>query len=232
VHELSGEGGSGGALISIETPVGAAEAVLERPAAPPRGLLVLGHGAGGSIAAPDLVAVTAAARAAGLAVARVRQPYSVAGRRAPAPAGQLDTAWTAVVETLVALLRADQPALPFIVGGRSSGARVACRTADVVGASGVLALAFPLHPPGHPERSRAAELKVGVPLLVVQGARDAFGTAAQFPPRVLVREIPRADHRLIGPDVDTAVGGIVDWLVSTITAPNAPLGIGPSPSAL
>jgi uncharacterized protein len=221
VHELSGKGGGGGALISIETPVGTAEAVLDRPTASATGLLVLGHGAGGSIDAPDLVAVAVAARTAGLAVGRVRQPYSLAGRRAPAPAGQLDAAWTTVVEALVELLRMDQPrqpGLPFIVGGRSSGARVACRTADAVGASGVLALAFPLHPPGHPEKSRASELEVGVPLLVVQGARDAFGTAAEFPVRVLVREIPRADHRLIGPDVATAVMGIVDWLVATIAA--------------
>lgn len=220
--KLPGKGGGSDALISIETPVGVAQAVLELPTAAPRGLLVLGHGAGGSIEAPDLVAVTAAARAVGFAVARVRQPYSVAGRRAPAPARQLDTAWAAVLAALVA--RVDQPALPTIVGGRSSGARVACRTADAVGARGVLALAFPLHPPGRPERSRAAELVVGVPLLVVQGARDAFGTAAEFPPGVLVREIPRADHRLVGPDVDAAVAGVVEWLVGTVTAPKSRAG--------
>ena len=216
--KLSGKGGSSRPLISIETPVGVAEAVLELPPSLPIGLLILGHGAGGSIEAPDLVAVSTAAVAAGLAVARVRQPYSVAGRRAPAPAGQLDLAWTTVVAALVARLG---PALPFIVGGRSSGARVACRTVDALGASGVLALAFPLHPPGHPERSRAAELEVGVSLLVVQGARDAFGTAAQFPSGVAVREIPQADHRLIGADVDAAIAGIIEWLVATITAPAA-----------
>lgn len=232
MHELPGEGGSSRALISIDSVVGTAEAILDRPAAAPAGLLVLGHGAGGSIDAPDLVALTAAACAAGLAVGRVRQPYSVAGRRAPAPAGQLDTAWTTVVEALVGLLRTDQPSrseLPFIAGGRSSGARVACRTADALGATGVLALAFPLHPPGHPERSRASELEVGVPLLVVQGARDPFGSAAQFPPHVLIREVPRADHRLTGPDLGTAVVGIVDWLMTTI---NAGSGIGPRPLAL
>ena len=215
--KLSGKGGGSRALISIETPVGVAEATLELPLAPPIGLLVLGHGAGGSIEAPDLVAVSTAAGAAGLAVARVRQPYSVAGRRAPAPAGQLDLAWTTVVAALIA--RVDQPAMPFVVGGRSSGARVACRTADAVGASGVLALAFPLHPPGRPERSRAAELEVAVSLLVVQGARDAFGTAAEFPPGVLVREIPRADHRLVGPDgtdFEAAIAGIVEWLIARI----------------
>lgn len=213
--KLSGKGGGSRPLISIETPVGVAEATLELPPSAPLGLLVLGHGAGGSIEAPDLLAVSAAAGAAGLAVARVRQPYSVAGRRAPAPAGQLDLAWTTVVAALVA--RVD-PALPFIVGGRSSGARVACRTADALGASGVLALAFPLHPPGRPERSRAAELEVGVSLLVVQGARDAFGTAAEFPSGVVIREIPRADHRLIGADVAAAIAGIVEWMVATIKA--------------
>jgi predicted alpha/beta-hydrolase family hydrolase len=232
MHELPGESRSRGSLISVETPVGGAEVILDRGSPRPIGLLALGHGAGGSIDAPDLTAVTAAALDAGFAVARVRQPYSVAGRRAPAPASQLDAAWIAVVGVLVELFHRAQPGLRFIVGGRSSGARVACRTADASGACGVVALAFPLHPPGHPERSRATELEVAVPLLVVQGARDAFGTAAQFPPHVMIREVPHADHRLIGPDVDAAIDGIVEWLVATITAPNAAPGIGPPQSAL
>jgi predicted alpha/beta-hydrolase family hydrolase len=101
----------------------------------------------------------------------VTQPYRVAGRRAPAPATQLDAAWVAVV----AALRADHPRLPVVTGGRSSGARVACRTALAVGAVGVLALAFPLHPPGRPEKSRAPELHTGVPTLVINGDRDPFG---------------------------------------------------------
>jgi len=118
--------------------------------------------------APDLTAVHDAAVAAGARVVLVTQPYRVAGRRAPAPAAHLDEAWTAVVTGLPG-------GPPLVVGGRSSGARVACRTAEPLGAAGVLALAFPLHPPGRPERSRAGELPVRVPTLVVNGDRDPFG---------------------------------------------------------
>jgi predicted alpha/beta-hydrolase family hydrolase len=144
---------------------------LTDPVGPPVGLLVLGHGAGGDVDAPDLVAVHDAAVAAGLRVALVTQPYRMAGRRAPAPAGHLDEAWTAAVRRL----HADTPTLPLICGGRSSGARVACRTAGGLGAVAVLALAFPLHPPGRPERSRADELPTDLPTLVVNGDRDPFG---------------------------------------------------------
>jgi uncharacterized protein len=152
----------------IETPRGPAGVDLYG-ADRPLSLLVLGHGAGGGVDARDLVAVRKAAVAAGVTVAMVTQPYRVAGRRAPAPANQLDEALTAVVSTL----RGD---LPLILGGRSSGARVACRTAAGLGAAGVVCLAFPLHPPGRPERSRAGELTaVPVPLVVVQGETDAFG---------------------------------------------------------
>ncbi|WP_106126093.1 alpha/beta family hydrolase [Pseudosporangium ferrugineum] len=139
------------------------------PAGPPVSMLVLGHGAGGDVDAPDLTAVRDLAAAGGARVVLVTQPYRVAGRRAPAPAGHLDEAWTAVVNAV----RDDTLAL--IVGGRSSGARVACRTAVPLGAAGVLALAFPLHPPGRPERSRAGELPGGLPTLVVNGDRDPFG---------------------------------------------------------
>jgi uncharacterized protein len=199
-------------LISIPTAVGMADAQLTRPAETPIGLLVLGHGAGGSIDAPDLLTVTSASVDAGIAVARVRQPYLVAGRRAPAPAGQLDVAWTAVVERLRAELRAEWPGLRVLVGGRSSGARVACRTAAATGAVGILALAFPLHPPGHPEKSRALELEVEAPLLVLQGARDPFGAPEQFPRAVAVHEVSGADHRLTGPALAPAVRVAVDWL--------------------
>jgi uncharacterized protein len=204
--------------ISVPTAVGMAEAELARPVAAPTGLLVLGHGAGGSIDAPDLRAVTSAALGAGIAVARVRQPYLVAGRRAPAPAAQLDIAWTAVVEHLGALLRADWPGLRVAVGGRSSGARVACRTAGATGAVGILALAFPLHPPGHPEKSRAPELEVDVPLLVLQGGRDPFGGPEQFPTTVAVHEVSGADHRLVGPALVGAVSVAVSWLSATLAS--------------
>jgi predicted alpha/beta-hydrolase family hydrolase len=203
--------------MSIPTPVGAAEADLTLPISGPTGLLVLGHGAGGSIDAPDLLAVASAAVDAGIAVARVRQPYLVAGRHAPAPATQLDIAWTAAVERLGAGVRDDWPALPVAVGGRSSGARVACRTAAATGAVGILALAFPLHPPGHPEKSRAPELEVDVPLLVLQGARDPFGRPAQFPAGIAVHEVSGADHRLAGPALPAAVSFAVDWLSATLS---------------
>lgn len=205
-------------LISISTAVGMADAQLTCPAQAPTGLLVLGHGAGGSIDAPDLLKVTSASVDAGIAVARVRQPYLVAGRRAPAPAAQLDVAWTAVVEHLGAVLRAEWPGLRMLVGGRSSGARVACRTAAATGAVGILALAFPLHPPGHPEKSRASELEVEVPLLVLQGARDPFGGPDQFPVTVAVHEVIGADHRLAGPALATAVDVAVGWLSATLAS--------------
>jgi uncharacterized protein len=160
----------------LKTPHGPARAHLH-PAASPIGALVLGHGAGGGVAAPDLVAVTKAAVARDLSVALVEQPYRVAGRRSPAPATQLDAAWVAVVEQLAEKAFAG---LPLACGGRSSGARVACRTAAATGAAAVLCLAFPVHPPGRPEKSRLDELDaVKVPVLVVQGDSDPFG----MPPR-------------------------------------------------
>jgi uncharacterized protein len=203
-------------LILVPTAVGPADAELALPVIAPTGLLVLGHGAGGSIDSPDLRAVSAAALEAGIAVARVRQPYLVAGRRAPAPAAQLDIAWTAVVEHLCGALRAEWRGLRVIVGGRSSGARVACRTAGATGAVGILALAFPLHPPGHPEKSRALELEVDVPLLIMQGARDPFGGPDQFPAGVEVHEVAGADHRLTGPALGAAVAVAVSWLSATL----------------
>jgi predicted alpha/beta-hydrolase family hydrolase len=172
---------------------------------------VLGHGAGGGIEAPDLVAVTGRLAADGWTVARVLQPYRVAGRRAPAPAARLDEAWTAVV----AALRSEN-AGPLVVGGRSSGARVACRTATAVGAAAVVCLAFPLRPPRRPEVSRAGELALGgVPLLVVQGERDPFGGPADFPADVDVAAVP-GDHALrAAAAVAAAVG---DWLTAQALA--------------
>jgi predicted alpha/beta-hydrolase family hydrolase len=178
-------------MLVLETPLGPARARLDLAARAPVAALILGHGAGGGIDSPDLVAVTEAALDLELAVARVEQPYRVAGRRSPAPAPQLDAAWVAVLAALRdpssgASRREGGPlaTLPLIVGGRSSGARVACRTAAAVGASAVLCLAFPLHPPGRagdPSKSRLPELDgVEVPVLIVQGERDPFGIP---PPR-------------------------------------------------
>jgi predicted alpha/beta-hydrolase family hydrolase len=159
-------------MTQYATSRGPALVAVDRPTGAPRSLLVLGHGAGGGVEAPDLVAVAHAVVGHGVVVVRVTQPYRVAGRRAPAPAAHLDEAWLAVVAQL--RTGADRK-LPLIVGGRSSGARVACRTAVATGAVGVLALAFPLHPPGHPEKSRDGELRTGLPTLVINGDRDPFG---------------------------------------------------------
>ena len=160
------------ARIEIETPQGSA-AVRLHPVAERAGALVLGHGAGGGVDAPDLVAATRAATDAGCAVALVEQPYRVAGRRTSPPAPRLDEAWLAVVGHL---RDGELAGLPLVVGGRSAGARVACRTAGDCGASAVLCLAFPTHPPGKPEKSRQGELDaVSVPALVVQGESDSFG---------------------------------------------------------
>ncbi len=184
-------------LIEVPTPAGPARLHVDTGPAPTGGALVLGHGAGGGVGAPDLVGAAAAAVAAGWHAVRVEQPWRVAGRRvAPAPP-RLDEAWLAVLEVLAEHVRHDGP---LVVGGRSAGARVACRTATAVGATAVLCLAFPLHPPGRPERSRAPELAAaGVPVVVVQGTRDPFGSAADVDalglPGVEVVAAP-ADHSL------------------------------------
>src|SRR5712691_10671274 len=173
--------------LDVETPYGPAKAHLHS-ADESRAALILGHGAAGGVASPDLVAVTGVARSEGFSVALVEQPYRVAGRRAPAPARQLDAAWKAVVDHL---LSGDLGGLPLVVGGRSLGARVACRTAEATGAVGVLCLAFPLQPPqraGAAARpSRLHELdEVAVPTLIVQGARDPFGIPPEADRRTVV----------------------------------------------
>jgi uncharacterized protein len=183
------------------------------PVDSPVAALVLGHGAGGGVETPDLIGAAKAARSAGLSVALVEQPYRVAGRRSPAPARQLDVAWTAVVSQL-----RDGPlaGLSLVAGGRSAGARVACRTADEVGADAVLCLAFPVHPPGRgddPAKSRLPELEaVRVPTLVVQGDSDPFGMPPDGPNRAVVR-IP-GNHSLRN---TTAVAAAVsDWLATVV----------------
>jgi len=168
-------------MIELDTPHGPARAHLNEVEAP-KAVLVLGHGAGGGVGAPDLKAATEAALGVGVNVILIEQPYRVAGRKSPAPAAQLDAAWTAAVAQLPA------EGLPLYVGGRSSGARVACRTADATGAAGVLCLAFPLHPPGRPEKTRLPELEaVKVPVLIVQGTSDPFGMPPEGPGRKVVK---------------------------------------------
>ena len=181
--------------IEVTTPRGVAWADVDRPSGMPVGLLMLGHGAGGGVEAADLLAARRAALEGEWAVARVTQPYRVAGRRSPPAGPVLDGAWLPVV-TKVRSGRG-LGLLPVVFGGRSSGARVACRTASAGHAAGVLALAFPLHPPGHPERSRVDELaEPTVPVLVVQGDRDPFG----LPPAAVGRRIVvvAGDHSLRG----------------------------------
>jgi predicted alpha/beta-hydrolase family hydrolase len=190
----------------VETPHGPARVHLHG-ADRPRAALVLGHGAGGGVAAPDLVAAKDVALEESFAVALVEQPYRVAGRRSPAPAHQLDAAWMAVLERLAG----DELAgLPLVTGGRSSGARVACRTAEATGSVAVLCLAFPLHAPGRPESTRLPELQaVRVPVLVVQGAADPFG----LPPRGRRRKVVtvRGNHSLRA-DRDALSAAVREWL--------------------
>ncbi|MFD5767535.1 alpha/beta family hydrolase [Streptomyces sp. NPDC127049] len=185
-----------------------------------RRVLALGHGAGGGIEARDLAALAAALPARGVTVALVEQPWRVAGKKvAPAPK-TLDTGWRGLWPALAA------PGLPVVAGGRSAGARVACRTGAELGAVAVLALSFPLHPPGKPESSRAAELlSTRLPTLVVQGGADPFGKPDEFPSGGSYRlvDIPYGDHGFAVPkrapvDQEETVGriveGVADWLAA------------------
>jgi predicted alpha/beta-hydrolase family hydrolase len=178
--------------IEIGTPSGTAWADVERPPGEPVAAMFIGHGAGGGVEAPDVLAARNAALAAGFVVARITQPYRVAGRRSPAAAPRLDEAWLAATATL----HDELGPLPTVHCGRSSGARVACRTAAETGAVAVIALAFPVHPPGKPERSRLDELALPtVPVLVVQGDRDPFGMPPEASGRRVV-VVEGGDHSL------------------------------------
>jgi predicted alpha/beta-hydrolase family hydrolase len=196
--------------IDVATPHGPARVHLDT-APEPRGTLVLGHGAGGGVGARDLATAAGVARSLGLSVALVEQPYRVAGRRSPAPAHQLDAAWSAVVAHLRASGLAGEA---LVAGGRSSGARVACRTAGETRADAVLCLAFPLRPPPRqgrpPGPSRLPELDaVTVPTLVVQGERDRFG----IPPAGRLRTVAvvRGDHALRS-DTGAVADAVRAWL--------------------
>jgi predicted alpha/beta-hydrolase family hydrolase len=196
--------------LAIVTRHGRAHAHLQ-PAPQPRGALVLGHGAGGGVTARDLVTAAEAALSQGFSVALIEQPYRVAGRRSPAPAHHLDAVWIDVVEQL----RTDVfGKLPLVTGGRSSGARVACRTAAATGAAAVLCLAFPLQPPrrSSPAPSRLDELDaVTVPMLIVQGVRDPFG----MPPATATRTVVQVqgDHSL-RTDLATVGAAVRAWLTT------------------
>ena len=202
-------------MLEVESPSGLARVYLHA-ADRPRAGLVLGHGAGVGVEAPDIVAVRDVALAEGVSVGLVEQPYRVAGRRSPAPAGQLDAAWLAVVSRL---RERELRGLPLLVGGRSLGARVACRTAGLTGAVAVVCLAFPLQPPRRsgsaPRPSRLAELdEVAVPTLVVQGARDQFG----IPPPGRQRKVVEVsgDHSLKG-DLPAVAAAVQSWLADLLS---------------
>jgi predicted alpha/beta-hydrolase family hydrolase len=199
----------------VPTPAGDARLTRFPAAGKRRACLVLGHGAGGGVEAADLQSLARGLPPSGIEVVLAEQPWRVAGRRlAPAPK-TLDAGWLPVVAAL------HDDTVPLVVGGRSAGARVACRTGRESGAAGILALAFPLHPPGKPEKSRADELLgSGLPTLVVQGGTDPFGTPAEFP------KLPRT-HRLVGlpagnhsfvvkkrqePVLDAIVTVVVEWI--------------------
>jgi uncharacterized protein len=203
---------------TVPTPHGDAR-LVRSPARGAVATLLLGHGAGGGIEARDLVALAEALPAQGITVVRMEQPWRVAGRRlAPAP--------RVLDECLVAAAGAMRRSTPLIVGGRSAGARAAARCASRLGAAGVLALAFPLHPPGRPEKSRLDELEaVELPTLVVQGERDPFGTPEEFPEDVELAVVPAADHGFKVPargDVtqETAMAIVVEatleWVVRDV----------------
>ena len=177
---------------TVATPHGEARLHTDRSRRPVATLL-LGHGAGGGPDAPDLAALAAALPREGLTVIRLEQPWRVAGKKVASAPKILDECLVAVADQL-------RPRTPLVLGGRSAGARSACRTAHHLGASGVLALSFPLHPPGKPEKSRLDELEaVQVPTLVVQGEKDPFGRPEEFPAHTQLVVVPGADHGLAVP---------------------------------
>ncbi len=191
---------AGPATVEVVTPQGPGRFHVDEAAAP-LALLVLGHGAGGGVDAPDLVALAHRLPALGVTVLRFEQPWRVAGRKVAVRPPLLDEAWLAGVEAVAAAVG---PGLPLVLGGRSAGARVACRTAGALGAAGVVCLSFPLHLPGRPDRSRLPELLApDVPRLVLQGTRDTFGGATELAADLVGQEgsdgvrlvaLPGADH--------------------------------------
>ncbi len=202
----------------VSTPHGDARLVGDRSRHPVATLL-LGHGAGGGIEAPDLVALAQALPRQGISVVRLEQPWQVAGKKlAPRPA-VLD-------ECLIAAVNSTRVRTPLVLGGRSAGARSAARCAPSLGASGCLALAFPLHPPGKPDKSRLPELDAAdLPTLVVQGERDPFGRPEEFPDRYDLAVVPSADHSFSVPrrgeiSQEDALGIVVEatleWIVREV----------------
>lgn len=201
--------------MEIMTGAGPARAEIDA-SAKPEILMVLTHGAGGGVASKDILAAQRAGLEVGAVVALVTQPYRVRGARAPGSPQRQDAAWLEII----AALRAGYPGLPLVQGGRSNGARLACRTAQAAGAAAVVALAFPLHPPGKagvPERSRAAELRAaGVPVLVISGDRDPFGVPAPADADRLV-VLPGETHAL-SRHPQAVAAAVTSWLRDVVRA--------------
>jgi predicted alpha/beta-hydrolase family hydrolase len=205
---------------SVDTPHGEGRLHVRR-AHRPLATLLLSHGAGGGVEARDLVALAAALPAQGISVLLLEQPWRVAGRKIATPPASLDAG-------LRAAAAAARSRTPLVVGGRSAGARSAARCASSLGAVGCLALSFPLHPPGRPEKSRADELAgAGVPVLVVQGERDPMGRPEEFPdlPDLDMAVVPAADHGLKVPAraplsqdeaMEIVVESTLEWLVREV----------------
>jgi predicted alpha/beta-hydrolase family hydrolase len=206
--------------VEIMTSGGVARVELDQPEHPAF-LCVLTHGAGGGVDSPDLLAARQAAGDLGAAVARVLQPYRVRGARAPGSPERQDAAWLEIIEAL----RQRLPAIPLVQGGRSNGARVACRTARAAGAAAVVALAFPLHPPGRPERSRAEELRQADTVLVVNGDADPFGVPdpADASRVVVLSGETHALSRQPGRIRET----VESWLREVLRLPHADLPVPP-----
>ena len=214
--------------VLVPTPAGDARITYAPAVGTARALLALGHGAGGGIEARDLRALAAALPPLGITVALVEQPWRVAGRRlAPAPK-TLDAGWLPVAAHLA------EQGPPLVVGGRSAGARVACRTGAASGAVGVVALAFPLHPPGRPGKSRAEELVgCGLPALVVQSAADPFGGPDEFPELPegqTLAAVPYGSHGFDVPKrapvgqaevLEMITGAVASWVLALV-APGPP----------
>lgn len=217
-------------VYEVPTPLGPARLHVSDPGRSPVGRLVLGHGAGGGVGAPDLVAVFGSGTASGWQVILVEQPWRVAGGRVAPRPDRLDAGWLAALAGLDPLcadgsVRKVRPGRPLVVGGRSAGARVACRTADELDAAGICCLAFPLHLPGKPEKSRATELLApAARTLVVQGERDPFGRPGEFAalglPARIELSVVQGDHGLARPvAVPRAVAGIVDRWLGVLVSP-------------
>lgn len=202
----------------ISTPHGDGRLVMYR-ARRPVATILLSHGAGGGIEAPELVALATRLPGNDVSVALFEQPWRVAGRKVAGAPATLDAALRSAASAM-------RTRTQLIVGGRSAGARSAVRTARGLGASGCLCLSFPLHPPGRPDSSRLDELLAArLPTLVIQGERDTMGRPEEFPEMVEMSVVPGADHALRvpakGPITASEALGIVvestlEWVVREI----------------